>query len=107
MRKSEAVADANGAMLRVQAKWIAGLRATLGLDEAQFARLVGVEPRAVKRWEAALMSPTGSASQVLLALNDVVKASGAKGLRKDLHEHVNYVEGLRGWLVTVLKARYA
>jgi hypothetical protein len=35
------------------------------MDEARFAKLLGVDARSVKRWEAGTTTPTGSAEAVM------------------------------------------
>lgn len=68
---------------------VKALRARLGLGVPDFARLVGVEPRTVYRWESsgAGLRPSGPAEAVLTGLaakvegrtgsNDVVKFLGS------------------------------
>lgn len=49
------------------------LREKLGLSEADFASLIGVDTRSVRRWEAGEASPSGSSEGVLLGLEDAIR----------------------------------
>ncbi len=46
------------------------LRQRLGLDQAHFARLLGVDPRTVSRWETGAVKPSGAAEAVLNGLGE-------------------------------------
>ena len=49
------------------------LRERLALSEADFASLVGVDNRTVRRWEAAEATPSGSSEGVLMGLEDALR----------------------------------
>lgn len=46
------------------------LRARLRMEPAQFAALLGVDPRTIQRWEAAEARPTGTAEAVMVGLRE-------------------------------------
>ncbi len=52
---------------------IRSLRNRFKLDQADFARLVGVNTRTVHRWELGDAVPTGAASAVLLAVDEKLR----------------------------------
>jgi len=49
---------------------IAALRQRLGIDVAAFAKLMGVDARTVRRWEAGKARPTGSADAVMTGIDE-------------------------------------
>lgn len=49
---------------------IRALRDRLGMEPAAFARLLGVDARTVRRWEAGDARPTGPAEAVLAAIEE-------------------------------------
>lgn len=46
------------------------LRGRLRMEPAQFAALLGVDPRTVQRWEAGEARPTGTAEAVMIGLRE-------------------------------------
>jgi putative transcriptional regulator len=49
------------------------LRLRLRLDPAAFARIVGVDPRTVTRWEQGAARPTGASEAVLSAFEEKLR----------------------------------
>jgi predicted transcriptional regulator len=49
---------------------VAELRSRLGLGVGDFAKLVGVDPRSVHRWESGAARPTGTAEAVLNGIRE-------------------------------------
>lgn len=49
---------------------ISRLRERLGMDVAAFAKLMGVDARTVRRWEAGQARPTGSAEAVMSGIEE-------------------------------------
>lgn len=48
-------------------------REELGLNQTQFASLLGVDVRSVTRWEGGTSSPTGSAEAILSGLKEKLR----------------------------------
>lgn len=77
------------ASLSVLAERIDQLTAALGIDEAQFAPILGVQPRTVERWRAEDAFPQHESRQRLEALVALVAR---------MHESFKTADGARGWL---------
>jgi DNA-binding XRE family transcriptional regulator len=80
------------------------LRAKLELRPGAFARLLGVDDRTVRRWEAEQSPPTGTALHVLTALRESLRARDAEGaetLARFLRDAAPL--GLAGVLVLLLR----
>lgn len=58
---------------------IATFREGLGLSQSDFASLLGVDARSVRRWEAGHGTPTGAALAVLNGLHQAVEVERRKG----------------------------
>lgn len=52
------------------AKEVRQVRATLKFNVRDFARLLNVDQRSVNRWEAGSASPSGTAHEIITALNE-------------------------------------
>ena len=64
---------------------VGDVRSKLGMDQAQFAQLLGVTPAAVYLWERGDRQPEGAALRVLYALHQRVQE---RGLGKDEIEQI-------------------
>lgn len=69
MRVEEQRAPYDGRPVRAPARWTAGrvlaLRASLGMSQASFARLLGVRQQTVSEWETGRYRPRGASVRVL------------------------------------------
>ena len=53
---------------------VRALRCTVTCDEADFACLLGVDRRTVRRWESGESSPSGAPLRMLLVLEDALRS---------------------------------
>jgi DNA-binding XRE family transcriptional regulator len=52
---------------------VLGVRSKLGMDQSQFAQLIGVTPAAVYMWEKGTRQPEGAALRVIYALHQRIQ----------------------------------
>lgn len=78
-------------------------RKTLNIDEALFARLLGVSTRTVVRWETGVAQPTGASAAVLTAIRESLRArpTNATTLTQFIVRAAD-VGGLGGFIVRLL-----
>ena len=63
---------------------IRAFRERLGLSQTDFANLLGVDARSVRRWESGQGTPTGAALAVLNGLHQAMEAEERKGNQASL-----------------------
>ncbi len=75
------------------------IREALGFDRRSWARVLGVTPKTIERWDIGVCTPVGLADEIMRALNQVLN-EGVPGA--DIHSRITL--GLGAFIATELVA---